>query len=187
MSTPIPTFEPLSFNSGDTLSWTKSFPDYPSSLWTLKYYFVNATVGNVTTATSSGSDYAITLANSVTTLFPTGKLNWSAVVTNGTETHTLAQGVMDVLINLAIQGTYDARSFVRKMYDLLSAAVEKRLPTGLENFTINGKSLSTMSNAELINQWEKFKGYVDQENNAEKINQGKKSKNNIFVRFGRGI
>ena len=48
-----PTTEPASITAGDTLTWQKTLADYPATVWTLKYRFINATAKVDITATAS--------------------------------------------------------------------------------------------------------------------------------------
>lgn len=130
MVAPIPTAEPLSARAGDTWRWQRALPDYPAPLWTLSYTLF-ASSGIVTfSSTPDGSQHRIHLAPSATAAYLAGRHDWIAHVSDGTDRHQVASGVMQVLPNLSEAASYDGRSHARKVLDALNALLEQRASAG---------------------------------------------------------
>lgn len=115
---------PNNFTKGITLKWAASYADYPASLWTLKYTFVNATDKQVVTAAANGDDYAITVAMADTSLFATGRYDYQATVENGTEKYLVETGTTCVIEDFASTSGFDARSQLAITVDAINAYLQ---------------------------------------------------------------
>ena len=88
--------EPLKACSGDTVTWHRIQAAYPPSEgWTLTYYFNLAGVLQTVTAVDDGTGggYLVTAA---LTSWAAGLWRWAARVSNGTEKHVIAEGILTV-------------------------------------------------------------------------------------------
>ena len=79
------------------------------------------------------------------------------IVTKGSEKYVVFDGIVEVLPNPTASTAYDPRTHARRVLDLIEAAMENRIPNGLENYTIVGRSLSKISIPDLRLLWEKYK------------------------------
>jgi len=70
MAATIPTKEPLTIRTGDTIEWIKNTDDYKASDgWTLRYSF-RGTGGTIDiTSTADGDDHAISIAPATSTTY----------------------------------------------------------------------------------------------------------------------
>jgi hypothetical protein len=181
-----PTTEPARIVAGDTVSWTKSFTDYPASVWTLKYRLINSTTKIDITATASGDDYAIAVASATTVNWVAGKYDYTAWVEKTGERVTVGSGRMEVAPNLAALTTYDARSDARKIYEALLAAYQTRATGGqtfVAEYEIAGRKMKFTDAAGWLNQINYWKSQVAAEDRAAKIAAGLGGGSRVLVRF----
>ena len=105
------------------------------------------------------------------------------------ERHTLAQGPLKLLPNLASGSLIDARSHNRKMLDAIRAFQEKKA-TGEQMDILKsafmGRSVERISTADLLNLEQQYQAKVTAEENVERIRQGLKTHNTLYTRFRNG-
>lgn len=181
----IQTNEPSFIRAGDTLAWRREdLSDYPATAgWTLKYYFRNATHKFAITATSSGDAYAVSVAMATTAGYTVGKYDWLAVVESATERHEVDTGRIEVLPNLATDAVYDARSFARKMLEIIEAALLTRASADqldLLNATLDGRGIQR-DKAGLMTLRTEFQAEVRAETDAERIRNGGAARNKLLA------
>ena len=107
------------------------------------------------------------------------------VVSKAAEKFIVFDGVLEVLTNPASASAYDPRSHARKVLDLIEAAMEGRIPNGMESYTIGGRSINKIPLKELRELYDRYKQDVEREIQAERLANGRRSGKNIGVRFGR--
>lgn len=125
MTIETPIIEPSSVRAGDTVTWIKSLPLYPSTLWTLYYRLINATSKIDITATASGSDHLVSVLKATSAAWVAGDYAYVSWVANGTERVTVEQGKITILPDLSAVATagYDLRTQAKKMLDAIDAAL----------------------------------------------------------------
>jgi hypothetical protein len=190
----IPTIEPTEIIAGDTLTWKKSLSDYlPGDGYTLKYRLINTAGKLDITATASGSDHLISVTAATTAAYAPGTYTWTSYVEKGSgaelERHTISTGTIKVLPSLATQAAgYDTRSHVKKVLDLIEAAIEA-LQLGMKNYTITtgggSRSYTQDDIPQLITLRDKYKIEYQRELDAERLKQGRGSSRRVGVRFNR--
>jgi hypothetical protein len=185
MTVSIPTTEPTALRAGDTWAWRREdLSDYPAPDWTLKYYFRNAAAKFDVTAAADGAAHAVSVAKANTGK-TVGFYDWIAVVESSTERFEIAQGVCEILPNLATDAVYDARSFARKMLAAIEAALLGEATANQLNILegeFAGRRLK-FDRANLTALRDKYRAEVAAEVNALRIKQGKGSRNHLMVRF----
>ena len=178
--------EPKKLTAGVTWEWTKTLSDYPASEWTLSYYLrKNGTGINTFNATADGDTHSVTVSAVVSGACAVGVYDFIGIVTKGTEKHVVFDGIVEVLPNPTASAAYDPRTHARRVLDLIEAAMEGRIPNGMESYTIGGRSINKISIPDLRLLWEKYKQDVVMEEQAERLVNGRRSGKNIGVRFGR--
>lgn len=131
MAATLPTKEPSIARAGDTWQWRREdLSDYPASLWTLKYYFRNATAYFDVTATADGDLFAIAVAKATTAAIVAGSYAWIAVVFSATERFEIDSGTLQVKPDFSAAAAIDARSFARTMLDSVEAALRAKATGG---------------------------------------------------------
>jgi hypothetical protein len=154
--------------AGDTWKWTVTLDDYPSSQFTLKYFFRGVDQLDAV-ATGSGNDYTISIPPTATGTNPqTGKLNpgqylWQMCVFDASNNRTeLDRGSVEVLADISQAGSdgasVEGRSFVKQALDNVrqailnySGRVEQEYQIG--NRIVRCKSLRDLLELEGILQW----------------------------------
>jgi len=174
--------EPETITAGDSVSWTKTFSDYPASSWTLTYALVMTGTLIEVTASASDDDYLVELAAATTADYSPGVYKYQAYVTGGTsERYTVGTGSIEVLPDFASQATgYDDRSFAKTCLDNIEAILEGKATADNYNYSIAGRSLSKYSWDELLSARSYFKNEYRIESAIE---ADKEQSNLIKARF----
>ena len=175
MSAEIPTTEPGSLRAGDTWRWTKTLDDYPATSWTLKYRFKSPTAGFEITATTSGTDYSVTVAAATTAGYSSGTYTWIAWVEGGTsEKYTVDTGVS--VVNPDYRGgtataALDDRSHARKTLAAIESWIESR-NQGVARYSIAGREMQYIPISDLLKLRQVYKAEVAAEDAAAAIANG---------------
>lgn len=172
--------------AGDTWKWKVSLSDYPaSSGWTLYYYLVNQSISKITlTSSASDDDHQIEVAKADTAGYAAGIYNYQAVVASSTKRYLVESGRVEVLPNYAAQtGTYDDRSFARKMVDALETALLTSAASGdIIEYTIGGRSVKK-DRYTVRRELDYWKAQVLAEKRRERAKMGLSTNRTVKVRF----
>jgi len=141
--------------------------------WALAYFYIlqsgDVEVALTTAQDGDGSGFLATIDATAAALFTTvGTWLWRAVVTKGTETVTVDRGRLELLDTL--EGTGDRRLWLEKIVDALEAKLEGRATTQQLGYSVEGRSLSLMGFAEVLDARDRLKAeltaVLDQEARA---------------------
>ena len=177
-------YEPEKLTSGVTWKWKKTISDYPASEWTLTYYLrKDGATATSFSAAADGDTHLVTVAAATTAGYAAGVYDIIGVVVKAAEKYVVFDGIFEVLTNPATAGAYDPRTHARRVLDLIEAAMEGRIPNGMESYTIGGRSINKIPLNQLRELWEKYKQDVVMEEQAERLVNGRRSGKNIGVRF----
>jgi len=170
---------PFSMTAGDTVKFTKSFADFPVADWTLTYAFLGGNQSSKfeVAATVSGDEFLTTLTPELTEKVFPGTYNYAGFVT-GTDGQrkTVDSGRIQIAPNLAIT---QPETWAQQALAMVEAALLKRIPKGMENFSINGKSVNRMAIAELNKLRDIYKNEVVLEQKATGLGRSR----NHGIRF----
>ncbi len=180
-----PTTEPSAVTAGDSITWTKSLPDYPASAGWVISYALRSSAGSITiTGSASGADHLVSVSAATSAPWVAGLYSWQAYVTRGAERHTVATGSMIVRANLAAAGAnFDTRSHCKKVLDAIEAVIEGRASAGDQEITIDGTRLVKMTAEQLLALRSRYLVWYRDEQAAERLANGLGSRNRIKVRF----
>jgi hypothetical protein len=179
-------YEPEKLTAGVTWKWKKTISDYPASEWTLTYYLrKDGATATSFSAAADGDSYLVTVAAATTAAYASGIYDFIGWVIKGTEKFEVFNSMIEVLPNPTNSSAYDPRSHARRVMELLEAAMEGRVPNGMESYSIGGRSISKIPLGDLRSLWEKYKQDVAMEEQAERLVNGRRSGKNIGVRFNR--
>jgi hypothetical protein len=78
------------------------------------------------TAAAAGTQHSVHLLPATTGVYPAGRYDWTAHVTDGTDRHQVGAGSILVLPNLATATAFDGRTHARKILDAIEAMMEAR-------------------------------------------------------------
>jgi len=173
---------PSAFTAGATFKINRSFADYSATDWNYSLLFAGAGVaqfaGTPQITVGAGGVYNIVLAPADTQpLNPTGAA--SAPYTFVERLTAIADGeIVDVCSgrimiepNLAYAAAGDALSFEEKTLLILELAVQGRLTSDVENYSIAGRSVSKIPARELLSLRGQFKAIVWRQRNPGRITQ----------------
>lgn len=182
--TDIATNEPFEILAGALVQWKRQFSDYPASAgWALSYTLINATGKITINGSADGDDHLVSVAAATSGAYTPGTYSWQALISKSSEKYVVDEGTMVIKPNFAALTTYDARTHVKKVLDAIEACIEGTASKDQEEYTIGSRSLKRRSMSELLELREKYRGYWNQEQNAEKLKNGLGRKNKILVRF----
>lgn len=193
MAAEIPSVEPATFNAGDTVKWSKSFGDYSAADgWVLTYEFRSSSVRKTIVCTTyETTDFLATISATVSATFPAGEYYVFARAELSGEKYTVWEGRITVKPNPAADSSgQDRRSHAKKMLDAIEAMMEGNASRDEQSYEISAPGMTTRRlqlcpKAELIQFYSYYKQLYQQELNAERIAQGKPSRNRILTTFTR--
>ena len=183
-------YEPEKLTAGMTWKWNKTISDYPASEWTLTYYLrINGSTAVSFSATADGDTFIMTVPITTTQSIGAGIHDFIGVAIKTSVTPNekiiVFDGALEVLPNPFNSSAYDPRSHARRVMELIEAAMEGRIPNGMESYSIGGRSLNKIPLGQLRELYEKYKQDVEQEVQAERLANGRKSGKNIGIRFNK--
>lgn len=155
MAPRIPTSEPTVFSAGDTVSWTRSIPDFsPDDGWILSYAFrgergdgrLDVTAGN-----NLDGSHSIAITPAQTKLMRPGMWVWAAYVSLGTDRYKVGQGTTRVEPNLAATNfSTDLRSPAKIKYDR-AIELESQINAN-QTVMLNGRQ-ATQHDLDKLKRW----------------------------------
>lgn len=189
IAAPVPTQEPDRLTAGDTWTWSRAFPDYPATDFTLSYAIrgVSRLDWDASWVVESGNGYVVTIPAASTADLEAGTYRWAAYVTDGSSNrYTAGQGVFTVDPDLSEFAAGDAQTHNEKMLALVEAALEERL-TGVaaggrgsvESYAVEGRQVSLIPTEQLTVLLNKYRRAVARERNPTTANP------QMLVRFVR--
>lgn len=162
-ATPL-TEVPTRVYAGTTLDLDLSLPSYPADDgWTLTLYYAGKSVGNKA-GTANGSRFSVVLDETETALLA-GNYVWRLVVVKSPTTAIAASGVFEVVADISTAAAGDLQTFEEKMLAVIEAALEGRLTSDMEAFSIAGRSVTKIPIKELVELREVYKRAVDAQRN----------------------
>ena len=158
--TDIPEKEPVTFFKGETVVWKRTdLTDYAvgshSMVWEASLE-TNGSTRFSATVTEVDDYYKFTLDNSNTSGYTAGDYFWALKViqTSDSETLVIDSGKITVKDNF-FATTGDTRSHAKIMLDKIESILEGRADADVSSYSIQGRSLSKISIAELL-QWRDY-------------------------------
>lgn len=171
---------PSTITAGDSLEWSVDLPAYPTNDgWALSYTLINATGSITISAVADGDRHLFLISADESAAYTPGRYDYAAFVSKDGMRHTIERGSTRILPDLAAMDHYDMRSHARRCLDNIEAVIEDKASSDVLQYSIDGKSLSRYSHAELLALRNKYKAMVEQE---ERKAAGKRS-NMVKVRF----
>lgn len=186
MAADIPTSEPSELRAGDTWQWTRSIPDFPASIWTLKYRFKGAAGGFEIVSAASGDDYAVTVLAATSAGYAAGDYGWVSWVESGSDKFTVDSGTSAVLPDYRATSAataLDDRSHAAKVLAAIEAVIEGRASKDQDAYEIAGRSLKRTPIQDLLRLRQHYKAEVASEAAAEAIRRGTGSGRRIQFRL----
>ena len=169
---------PSSIDAGDSLTVALQAPDYPAGTWTLTLEGIAGTASISATATGSGTTHTFTILPATSAAWLPRQYSYRVYATQaGVARERVSDGLLTVLPNFAAT---QPESHARKTLRLIQAQIEGRAEDGIETFSLDGQSITSMSAEQLLRWRGIYQNAVAQE--AQAIT-GKGSVRQHRVRF----
>jgi len=158
--TEIPEKEPITIYKGETVVWNrKDLTDYPVGSYAMSWVARLESNGGTSfsaTVTEVDDYYKFTLDNSATGGYTTGDYFWVLKVTQSSDSEELILETGKITVKDNYFGsTGDTRSHAKIMLDKIESILEGRADADVSSYSIQGRSLSKISIAELL-QWRDY-------------------------------
>lgn len=159
---------PESFSAGTTVAYTKSFTDYPASLWTLTLYIAGVIVGAYQ-AVADGNAFVVTIpANAA---IEPGYYQWVERVAYDGDVYEVASGKVTVNDDLATARDGDSQLWLERAIPVLRAHVEGRLTAGMQSYAIAGRAVTKIPVEEAVKMLDHFEARLARLKNPDKISR----------------
>lgn len=163
MAPTIPTTEPSVLRAGETWAWDITLSDFPASEgWTLTYTILGPSKIQLE-AEVAGGVYQVRATAAETAELVAGPYTWAAQVSLDGATYSAGRsGALELLPNLGTAAA--AVAHAAEMLPLVEAAIKAHLTgnlAGVENWSVNGRSVARMSLEELKNLRDQYRREVD--------------------------
>lgn len=178
--------------AGDTWKWERTDLSsiYPSDVWSLKYYFKNASnYFNISADPQANKTFSVTVTATATTAYIPSIYSYVAYAEKGTgvtlERYEVDRGTLEVLPPFASTVAYDNRTDARKIYDDLITAYKKYVATSgmTKSYQIGEMQMEFRDEREILQKVSYWKSQVQAEEQAERIAQGLGTGRKIITRF----
>lgn len=186
----MPDTQPAVLQAGDTLTWAVDLPDHPADQgWVLSYRLINAGARIDIVAAPDPAQPArhrVTVPAATSAGYVPGSYTAVRYVTRGTDRHTLAQGDMRILPDLAaVPGNLDARSEARRALDDLRAALMRWLASNghVAEYDIAGRRMRFATADDIKQRIQLAEAEVAREAAADRLAAGLGGRRKVLVRF----
>jgi len=180
--------EPAEIVVGDYLQWKRSdlVSDYPTNLYTLNYVGRIAQGGNEINITATGETdyYLVQVSSTVTAEYTPGDYHWQAEIVRNSDSarHVISRGHSIVIPDLDVNNA-DPRSHAEVMLSKIESLLSGKADSDVSNYSIQGRSLTKMSLAELMEAREAYDGLVKAEKAKLDAKYHRQTGATIMVRF----
>lgn len=183
------TSEPTEIHCGSLVQWKRAdlAEDYPTSLYDLIYTArlrggLNREIS--ITAVDSNGAYLASMSGAVTAAQVPGDYYWQAEIKRKSDNAKVlvATGEWKILPDLNQTGA-DPRTHAEIMLDKIQSLLEGRADKDVTSYSIQGRSISKMSIADLLQWRDYYRKEVAQERRDNAIALGKPTKTTMKVRF----
>lgn len=177
------TTEPTEITQFESISWTRSFCDFPADEWTLQYRFRGPGNGFNVAASADGTDFLSEISATQSGTMSSGQYMWQAWVTNiddATDIRMIDEGPLNVLVGFDANTTtsVDLRSDAKIMLDTIDAALLAFATSDVLEYEIStpagSRRVKRSDKAQLTAERKYWAGIVSRENAAKDIRRGGK-------------
>lgn len=175
--------EPTKVRASTTVYWERDLPNFLNTTWTATYTLNAAGLAQITFNASAGSttqEHVVNVSAATTTNWAAGTYAWYLTVTDGTSIFEIDQGTIEIL-----SATATGNDLLDAKANLAAAEAElvARTSGKANSYSIKDRSLTRMSESELLNAIKYWRAKVQTLTEQERIRKGGKSKRLIYSRF----
>jgi len=178
--------------AGDTLDFLTSVTNYPpADGWTLKFRLVPRTAGNGEidiTATTSGSDYRVQVAPSVTALWDADEYSWNSWVEKTGVRYSVESGQVTIKTDPStLAAGTDSRSQAEQAVDDLKAAYATYTSSQghIAEYEIAGRRMKFANSGDIIAKLSFWQAELTREKAQKAVAAGLPDPRRIYLRAGR--
>jgi hypothetical protein len=173
--------EPTVITQGERIEWTKTFCDYPATLYSLEYRFRGTGPGFNVTATVDGSDFLAAVTKENSAACSLGRYDWQSWLTEIATriTHFSPDPVeQDVQRGFATgsTGNVELRSDAKMALDAINAAILGQATNNQMEYEITtpagSRKIRRVPLADLLAARKEYAAIVARENAAERVKNG---------------
>lgn len=158
---------PGQFAAGTTLEYSKSLSDYPGSDgWSVKLFLAGVAAPISVDGAWNGSAWAFVIPATTTAPLVPGLYRWFERATKAGVVKDADAGQVTVSINVATAGAGALLSEDERQLTLINAAIEGRIPSGLESYQIAGRALSKIPLKDLYEVRDRIESRIRQMKNG---------------------
>lgn len=184
-----PEGEPLKIVVGDFIQWKKTAlaEAYPPATHSAEYV-ARIAAGQSDeikiAATERASYYLFKVTSATSASFQTGFYHWQLEITETASGNRIVveRGEFEAIADLDNNGA-DPRTHAEIMLDKIESLLEGRADKDVSSYAIQGRSISKMSIADLLQWRDYYRKEVVKERRDQAIAQGKPTKTTVKVRF----
>jgi hypothetical protein len=167
--------EPKRITKGDTIAWRESFGNYPASQgWALSYA-IRGPVSLDVNATADHDDFVITINPAQSDTLTQGYYRYQAIVTKGSEVHTVSQDFLLVDPDLSAASVpMEARVSARVIFDAIKAMIAGTAGQAERMIEIAGRRLENWTPEELRKAYTNWELLAQKEEAQVSLDAGKK-------------
>lgn len=174
---------PAALTAGLSFTTTLALSDYPAPTWGLTLHLRGPSNADIT-ATDDGASHKLTIPAATSEDFTAGQYWYSIRVTDGTDTHEIEKGTINVLPDLLSQEAgYDGRSQAEIALAAIDAVLANRATMDQERYRINNRELYRTSIGDLLKLQTYYSAIVRRERSAGASGGVRTFGRNIPVRF----
>lgn len=172
---------PLTIESGNEYHFTVNYPDFPVGTWTAAFVIVLSTgTPSSTAATTSGSDFLVTLTSAVTAALAPGDYTFAVYVTSSSQRTTAETGKISILPNLAVART---ATFAEAQVALLKTVMAAFAATDKRVVNFNGQQFERFAIADYQKQLVYFQAAVIREQQTQAALRGEVCAGRVALDF----
>lgn len=184
-----PEGEPLKVVVGDFIQWKKTAlaESYPPASYSAEYVarVTAGGSGEIKLPATERADYYLFKVESATSAsFTPGFYHWQLEVTQTSSGNRIVveRGEFEAIVDLDENGA-DPRTHAEIMLDKIESLLEGRADKDVSSYSIQGRSISKMSIADLLQWRDYYRKEVVRERRDNAIALGKPTKTTMKVRF----
>lgn len=176
--------EPKTITAGDSVSWSRTEPDYlPADGWALEYRLVSLGQNHTIQTTADGDAHQASLTSADTSSFAAGDYQLVPLMKRGTTERVTLEGQRVRVKPNPASGAYDPRSFAEKMLDALCEQLAKKATGGKQTFSVEGQTVTYYSWDEMVKAEKYYSGKVSQQRRREREKRTGRKSNRVLARI----
>lgn len=184
-----PEGEPSEIVVGDYIQWKRSdiVSDYPTADYTAKY-IARITGGGASeiqlAGTTYNGSYLFTADSTTSADFDPGYYHWQLEIVRNSDSNRIVvdRGAFTAIVDLDVNNA-DPRSHAEIMLTKIEALLQGKADSDVANYSIQGRSLTKFSIAELLEWRDYYREEVEKQKRLEQIKLGRPVSSTIKVRF----